>query len=82
MVYLNGSLSPLNMILPQVVYVSCSIKAGAVGFALYRCPFHHVHHVHHVHHHVHHVLKNSYFRFCYIASLQVEIVGSTSSFHM
>ena len=27
MVYLNGSHSPLNMILPQVVYVSCSIKA-------------------------------------------------------
>ena len=39
MVYLNGSHSPVNMILPRSVYISCSIKAGAVGFALYRCPF-------------------------------------------
>ena len=39
MVYLNGSHSPLNVIIRQTVYVSCSIKAGAVGFALYRCPF-------------------------------------------
>ena len=52
MVYLNGSHSPLNVIIRQTVYISCSIKAGAEGFALYRCPFHHVHH-----HHVHHVLK-------------------------
>ena len=76
--YLNGSQGLLNMILPQAMYISCSIKAGAEGSALYRCPFHHVHH--HVHHH--HVLKNSHFRLGYITSLQVEIVGSTSSFHM
>ena len=37
--YHDGSHCPLNVILPQAVYVSCSIKAGAVGFALYRCPF-------------------------------------------